>query len=407
MFETEECVASVLKRNGFRVIRYFRCPLGWIDVAGFRRGFSIGVEVGNPEFVESKLLGYPFNAKVVIGKGESDKVIVVESLEEFCRRFGFECLEGKKEDGFYDRALEYLERCFGDPVVARRALDGLIFLYMSGEVVEDYSGRVRDRIPFVKLFPTLVDAGLATRDTREMTKPQTYMTSLTRTGVRLAKLALKRKMEECRDEIERLVGDVGGWVVRIATIGLMDRRGLRLEKRNVDAVSDLSGSFEELFYSISPVLSKVPIYELFKLVRGCDSTVCAFFRVLCYTVLYPRVEELFERLFSIGLASKLPVYDYYGEFFGYEYRTSKEIASYLSKISYVDVEGVEKFESVLRAIALRPSEDLRIAIEKGIVREVRGGYEIVDEGKFEGFIKARISKVIAEFLSSISSSRAP
>ncbi len=422
MFEIEEAVASILKRNGFRVVRYFRCPLGWIDVVGFRRGFSVGVEVGKPEFVASKFDCCSFDVKVVISDegGGKEGVIVVSDLREFCNKLGLKCPEiaemvekidrAREGEGskLYERALDYLERSLGDRAVARRAIDGVVYLYMAGEVVEDYSGRVTERIPFVKLFPILVESGLAIRDTKEITRPQTYLTSLTRMGVKLAKFALSKKLEELGEVIERLMEDVGRWIVKIATVGLMERRGLRLEKRKIDAV-DLSGSFDEVFYSISPVLSKIPSYELIKLLRGCNGTICAFFRVLCYTVLYPKVEELFERLFEMGLASKVPVYDYYGEFFGYEYRTSKEVANILSKISYVEVDGriLEEFESVLNAMMLRRSRDLEMAIEKGIVKEKEGGFEVLDERRFEDFVKTRLARVIAEYLSSISSSRAP
>ncbi len=412
MFEVKRKIASILKNNGFRVIVDFRCPLGWIDVAGFKSGRSVGVEIGDPEIVASKLFGYPFDVRVVVSDRESsvEGVTVVDCVENLCRVLNLECDGNVEEEGWrYRRAFEYLKKALNDEVVAKRAIDAVVFLYMAGEVVEDYSGKVEDRIPFVRLFPTLVESGLAIRDTKEIFRPKTYMTSLTRGGVKLAKYVVGKKIEEKFDEIRRLAEDVGGWVVRIATLGLMDRRGLRLKVSKVDAPREIEGGFEEIAYTVLPVLMKTDLYELLKLLRDCDTVLNAFCRALCYTVLYPKVEELFERLFSMGLASKLPVYDYYGEFFGYEYRTSKEVAGVLSKLSDVGVEEglLEEFESVLRLAYLRPSKDTKVAVERGILKEKEGGYEVFDERRFEDFVKNRFAMIMAKFLSSISSSRAP
>ena len=412
MFEIKRKIASVLKNNGFRVVVDFRCPLGWIDVAGFKAGKSVGVEIGDPDIVAPKLFSHPFDVRVVISEKATRVrgVIVLERLEDFCKELNLECdVDYDDEAWRYRRAFDYLRRAFGDDKIARRAIDAVVFLYMAGEVVEDYSGKVRERIPFVKLFPTLVESGLAVRDTKEIFMPKTYMTSLTRGGTKLAKLVLLRKIEEKWNELDELVKDFGFWTVRIATLGLMDRRGLKLKKQNITVPEDLGSSFDEIFYSVLPVLMKTDLYELLKLLKTCDGYLNAFCRMMCYTVLYPKVEGMFERLFEMGLASKVPVYDYYGEFFGYEYRTSKEVANVLSKLSYTEVDGriLEKFESVLNAMMLRRSRDLEMAIEKGIVKEKDGGFGVLDERRFEDFVKMRLARVIAEYLSNISSSRAP
>jgi len=39
----------------------------------------------------------------------------------------------------------------------------------------------------------------------------------------------------------------------------------------------------------------------------------------------------------MGLAVRIPVYDHYTQFYGYEYKTSKEVTEYLSKQVFLDV----------------------------------------------------------------------
>ncbi len=415
MEDVKEFVALVLKKNGFRVIKDFRCPLGWIDVAGFKRGFSVGIEIGNPKNVARKLLSYPFSLRIVLCDGcdfESDEVIVTD-VRGMCEVLGIEWdfeawLESKRDRDYelYRKAMELLREKLSDNAVARRAIDALIYLYMAEEVIEDYSGKVTEKIPFVRLFPTLVECGLAIRDTKEFVRPKTFMTSLTREGYRVAKVAVREKLRKA-DEILK---DVREEILFVIVTGLAERKGLVLKDLNIEEIEVSGGGLDEIYYSILPVFAKLDLYEVLKMLRGLDPLV-ALCRLLTYTVFYREAKNIFERLFEVCLASKVPVYDYYGEFFGYEYRTSKEVAEFLSKRAYAEIDErvVLKFQNILNLAFLKNSKtkDLEVALERGIVRKKGEGIAVVDEDRFREFVKARMAKIAAEAVKSISSSQAP
>jgi hypothetical protein len=162
----------------------------------------------------------------------------------------------------------------------------------------------------------------------------------------------------------------------------------------------------EIYYSILPIFASIDIEDILKMFYGRQFTpLTALCKVLSYTVFYHKAKELFERLFRIGLASKVPVYDYYGEFFGYEYKTSKEIAEVLSKSAYASIneEVIRKFQNILQLSFLKTSDtkDLEIAVQRGIIRRKTGGLEITDRDRFREFIKARMARVIAEAVADI------
>ncbi len=417
MEEVKEFVAFVLKKNGFRVIKDFRCPLGWIDVAGFKRGFSVGIEIGNPKNVARKLLSYPFSIRIVLCEGCSSEFegVTVTDLRGMCDALGIDYdppfevwLESRKNRDYelYRKAMELLKEKLSDDAVARRAMDAIVYLYMAEEVIEDYSGKVSEKIPFVRLFPTLIECGLAIRDTKEFVRPKTFMTSLTREGFRVAKVAVREKLRK----VDEILKDFREEILFVIVTGLAERKGLVLKDADVEEIEVSGGGLDEIYYSVLPVFAKLDVYEILKMLKGLDPLV-ALCRLLSYTVFYREAKNLFERLFEVSLASKVPVYDYYGEFFGYEYRTSKEVAEFLSKRAYAEIDErtVLKFRNVLDLAFLKTSKtkDLEVALERGIVRERRGGIEVVDEERFGEFIKARMAKIAAEAVESIFSSRAP
>ena len=63
-----------------------------------------------------------------------------------------------------------------------------------------------------------------------------------------------------------------------------------------------------------------------------------------------------------------------------------------------------RFKDLVDLILLKSNEsnDLKVAIEKKLVRVRYGNVEVIDEDRFERFIKLRMTKIIAEFLSGIS-----
>ncbi len=420
--EIKEFVAFILKRNGFRVKKDFRCPEGWIDVAGFKRGFSVGIEIGNPENVTSKLMSYPFSTRIVIcddcdyRSGE----IIVTDINSLCKALNIDCnpsfeewLKQKKDDDykFYRVVFDHLREKLSDDAVARRAIDAVIYLYMAEEVIEDYSGKVTEKIPFVRLYPTLVECGLAIRDTKDIFAPKTFMTSLTRDGFRVAKIAVREKLRKKRNEIEDIIDEIGREVLFVITTGLAERKGLVLREVDVESFEISGECLDEIYYSILPIFASIDIDDILKMFYGKEFTpLTALCKVLSYTVFYHKARDLFERLFKISLASKVPVHDYYGEFFGYEYRTSKEVAEFLSKFAYakIDSEILHKFYNILLLAFLKGTrtKDLEVALERGIVREKPGGLEIVDRERFKEFIKARMARIAAEAVESIFSSRA-
>lgn len=410
--ELKDYIADILKRNGFRVKKDFRCPEGWIDVAGFKTGFSVGIEIGNPEIALPKLMSYPFNVRVVVTEDcrFAERDVIVTDIDGLCESLKIHCNPSfdewlkdwqNKDYKFYRIALKHLAKILSNDIVAERAIDAIVYLYMAEEVIEDYSGKVTERIPFVALYPALVECGLAVRDTKELIKPKTFMTSLTRDGVRIAKVAIKEKLKNKGEEINKIVEEIGKEIVFVITIGLAERKGLVLREMNVEEAEISGKSLDEIYYSILPIFAKIDIDDILKMFyRKQFTPLTALCKVLSYTVFYHKAKELLERLFMIGLASKVPVYDYYGEFLGYEYRTSREIAGILSKLAYVSIDEniVRKFQNILQLAFLKAVEtkDLEIAVKRGIVRRKAGGLEVPDRNRFKEFIKARMARVLAE-----------
>jgi hypothetical protein len=419
----KDYVADALKLGGFRVKRDFRCPLGWIDVVGFKRGISVGIEIANdPQKVRSKLMSHPFTFRFVVTEEdayeESDGIVVVgykkfrevlSDIFEFNAPAFEDWLKSvqRGDEEFYNRVFEALKRKLSDEILAKKVVDAMIYIYMAGEIVEDYSGKVTERIPYSRLFPILVECGFASRETKEIVNPKTFMVSLTHDGVRIAKFALRKNIENRRDEIDRIIFDVGEEVVYILSVGLAERKGLSLKEMDFEfSEVSLSGSVDEIYYSILPTLANIDLDEVIKMLYGMQFTpLSAFCRVLSYTVLYHKAKEFFEELFKAGLSARVPVYDYYGRFYGYEYRTSKEVAECISKRVYADIDGsiISKFQNILDLafLKLRDTKDLEIAVERGIIRVKKGGLEVVDRNRFNEFIKARMARITAEALANI------
>ncbi len=413
--DLKEYIAYILKRNGFRVKKDLKCPEGWIDVAGFKMGFSVGIEIGDPERVAGKLSSYPFNLKVVVcdcnRRKEGD--LLVTDVKGLCEELNLDCPDFEewissrvdRDRLLYENTFRLLLRKLLDEKVARRALDAILYLYMAGEVVEDYSGKVTEKIPFVRLYPTLVECGLAIRDTREIVKPKTFMTSLTMEGVRVAKVVLRDKIRENAERISKLARDIGEGVLYVILTGLAERRGLVLKETDLGRFEVPRGSVDEIYYSILPIFAELDFDEVVKILRSTQDPFVALCKVMSYSVFYHVARELMENLFKMGLCAKVPVYDYYGQFFGYEYRASKEVAEILSKHSKLKIgrEIVERFKGLMMLAQLKRSRDFEIAAERGIIRVKRGGAEIADAERFRDFMRVRMAKVIAEAVSDITS----
>ena len=419
----KDYVVDALKHGGFRVKKDFRCPLGWIDVVGFKRGTSVGVEIANnPQKVRSKLTSYPFTFRFVVTETdvykESNGIIIVgykkfyEALKDIleCSIPTYEdwLKSVQMKDGeFYNRVFEALKMKLSDDILARKVVDAMIYIYMAEEIVEDYSGKVTERIPYSQLFPILVECGFALRETKEIVNPKTFMVSLTHDGVRMAKFALRMHIQNKKDEIDRVISDIGEEIVYILSVGLIERRGLSLKEIDLrPSEVSLSGSVDEVYYSILPTLASVDLDEIIKMLYRMPFTpLSAFCKVLSYTVLYHKAKDFFEELFKVGLSARVPVYDYYGRFYGYEYKTSKEVAEFISKRVYTEIDPsiVSKFQNILDLafLRLRDTKDLEIAVERGIITVKKGGLEVVDRTRFNEFIKARMARIIAEALASI------
>ena len=415
MYETiKDYVAQSLRLNGFRVKKDFRCPLGWIDVAGFKGRISIGIEITDkPRNVEYKLKSYPFTYRVIVSEKDiykkKDDLIIIG----YKRFHTLSKIVGDIPD--FDNWIkkvpsntifEDVKRKIIDNTMTRKIRDGVVYLYMAEELIEDYSGNVTEKICYLPLFRVLVDLGLASRDTKEIVNPKTFMVSLTHDGVKLAKYELIKCINEKKGEINKIISKIGDNIVYILILGLMERRGLSLKEMTVPKLDLPSYDVDEIYYLVLPVLFSIPLYEIVKLLKYQNHPLLALCRLISYTVLYHKAKEFFDELCKIGLAVRIPVYDHYTQFYGYEYKTSKEVVEYLSKQVFLEVDDstILKFKDLIDLILLRPNEsnDLKIAIEKKLVRVRYGNVEVINEKRFERFIKLRIAKIIAEFLSGIS-----
>ena len=238
----KDYVAQSLKLNGFRVKKDFRCPLGWIDVAGFKGGISIGIEITDePRNVEYKLRSYPFTYRLIVSERdeyeEKDNLIIIgykrfHTLTDIIGDIpDFDSWIKKRSN---DTIFEEVRKKIINNEMMKKVGDAIVYLYMAEELIEDYSGNVTEHICYLPLFPLLVDLGLASRDTKKITRPKTFMVSLTHDGVKLAKYELIKRINEKKSEINKLISKIGDKIVFILILGLMERKGLSLKEINVN-----------------------------------------------------------------------------------------------------------------------------------------------------------------------------
>ena len=388
----KEYLRDVLRNAGYKVKVDYPFEMGWIDVFAGRTAFEI---TNHPNHERFKRYRYRC---VVIGKNDESADGVIYTTQDeihttLAELFGCDFPSFRdwldnfsdKDEEFYKKSFSFMKDRYGN-TIAKKLLEAMVFIYTSNSVIDDHSGRV-SMIPYSALFSYLVELGLAIRDTKEIFKPKTFMISLTREGVKLAKFEIYRRLEEYEDLIYKIVREHNG--LYIALLGLSDRRGLVLKDVDFERVND--------FYDL---ITKIRLDDLLVLTRGL-TPIQAFCRALCYTVLFEEIREFFESLFKLRLAFRIPVYDYYCSFFGYEYRIPKEVASFLSNMLYTEIneKTIDRFQSLVDMFSLkyRQSEELELALEKGLVRLCAGGIEIVDRERFENFARVRFAKILSEF----------
>ncbi|HIP62754.1 MAG TPA: hypothetical protein EYH04_01300 [Archaeoglobus profundus] len=132
---------------------------------------SIGIEITDePRNVEYKLRSYPFTYRLIISERdeyeEKDSLIIIG----YKRFHTLTDIIGEIPD--FD---SWIKKKSNDTIFeeVNRRCDSL-FIYGSGNVTK--------HICYLPLFPLLVDLGLASRDTKEITGPKTFMVSLTHDG---------------------------------------------------------------------------------------------------------------------------------------------------------------------------------------------------------------------------------
>ena len=257
-FEVRQKIALALKNSGFRVKSPFKLPLGWIDVAAFKKE-SIGIDVciANPSSSFKRLLSYPFKHRIIVDltdknldESNATNFIIFEGLDDLQRYI--EETFNSKVDFEIDIPKEYLEfskyfKNYGDDVKLRGVLDALIFMYMSKEILEEkaddyYFKALKSLMPILKEFNLVVSSSKGI-------KPKFHLAYLSFSGMKIAKSALIDRIMEKEKMLENLISKFGEKNVYIIFTAIQRDMGLRCE--DLKHKSDMS--FQNLLFRMRSI----------------------------------------------------------------------------------------------------------------------------------------------------------
>ncbi|RLI75041.1 hypothetical protein DRO97_04340 [Archaeoglobales archaeon] len=409
-FEVRQKIALALKRAGFRVKSPFKLPLGWIDVAAFKKD-SIGIDlcISNTSNSFKKLSSYPFKYRIVLDLGnESEKqkrYVVLANLDEL-KDFISETFDlDINFDVELPRAhVEFIKNYSKKDVKLGKMLNALIFMYASKEVLEEkmdeYYKDLKALTPLMKMLNLVVSSS------KETVRPRTHFMYLSLTGSRIAKSALIEKIMTKEQFFNELIKKYGKEKIYIVFSAI--QRDLSLKLDDVRSL-EIKNTYQNFLLKmrnvdIEPIINKIVSHKY------AQTSLSIFCYILTYTTLYDTAIKTMEELETLGLACKVPVYSPYGIQTGYEYRIPAEVVDYILKITNAEIDEDLINEIVILSLLLKIRiNEIEILQNIGIplerideIKDMLVEKNLLDENKlkdsFKNFLRVKIAKTCEEIL---------
>ena len=412
-FEVRQRIALALKNAGFRVKSPFKLPLGWIDVAAFKKD-SIGIDlcISNQSNSLKKLSSFPFKYRVILDfGGESNRkqkeCVVsanIDELKDFISEtFG---LSVDFDIQYPKEHVEFVKNYSKEGDKLEKLLNALIFMYVSKEVLEErmdeYYADLKSLTPLMKMLNLVVSS------TKKKVKPRTHFMYLSLAGLKIAKSALVEKIIEKEQFFNELIEKYGINEVYIIFSAIQRDLGLKLD--DVKSM-EIGGTYQDFLLKMRAIEME-PIVNKIIRHKYAQTSLSIFCYILTHTILYNTAVKIMEELEAAGLACKVPIYSPYGIQTGYEYRIPLEVADYMLKITNaeIDEELVNEIVVLSLLLKIRLSEieilqNIGIPIEKiDEVKNLLVERNLLDESglkdSFRNFLRVKIAKACESILNS-------
>lgn len=365
-------LADSLKKAGYRVISPFKVPIGWIDIAIFRKRFAaIDFYAGCYESCVERLTSYPFRETYVIGNCD-----FCTEIDKFCNDFDVSI--PKTTEGVLENPSAHV----------KAIEDSLAYLYIVGEIYEE---KIQYR-PLRLTYPELKMLGLATSSSKPKLKPEMFM-CLTHDGHRAAKKVIARRTVLMEKKLRKIADDSLNCIL---ALGISESLSVR---KLFEMPED---------YSLKSILGFMKNFPLEEVSIDISNThpktmLCNF---LVNSVFNHEAVKLARKLSEIGLAFKFKLYSPYGYEMGEEYRVAREAVEAILKFNYVHIprDVIGEFlaavypihNSDIYPILNYAGEFLRKAERDGFCRLNRS--KIVIGEKFIEYAKVRLATIVEKIV---------
>ena len=408
-FDVRQKIALALKKSGLRVKSPFKVPLGWVDVAVFKKGYiGIDICIENIESSFKRLLSYPFKNGVVLNLTDKnvdasyDNFIVVNSLKELENLFEKNFKLNVSFDVEIQKDHVEFSKQFNNEMELRSILDSLIFLYICKEVLEEESDKyyfkaLKTTVPKLKEFNLVVSSSKGI-------KPKFHHSFLSLHGLSIAKSALIDRLLQKEEFLKSLAKEFGSKIYIIFTAIQRDSC-LIYEHQNFGEKSDLQ--------SLLLQMRNVDLYSLINRIvsyKHSQNSLSIFCYIITYIALYNQAVEILRRLEHSGLASKVPVYSPYGIKLNEIYKVPAEVIDFILKISNADIDEDLVNETVVLSLLLKTRlEEIEMLQNFGIpidkirqIKELLKEKDLVDKGNlkdsYENFLKIKLAMICEKIL---------
>ncbi|KUJ93554.1 MAG: hypothetical protein XD40_1261 [Archaeoglobus fulgidus] len=361
-----EEIARNLRNSGVRAVSPYKVGIGWIDLAIPRKRIGIDILDGSYESCAERLSSHPFR-----------DVIIVDSVEEFCKEFGIPAPELNDEEleapSAYVKAIE----------------DALAYLYITGEVYE----KEIDYRPLNSTLPDLKRFGYAVSYSKPKLNPQMFV-CLTHDGYTAAKKVVLRRVELFEKRLRKLSTPENYIIALGMSAGLKVFKTADLEDYDLKSLLSFMRKLSEERFAVDEALHP-------------KTALCRF---LVDTALNGKAVKLAQTLSKLGLAFKVKKYSPFGHYLGEEYRIAREAVEALMKFSFAEIprDYLREFmaltyplsHSDIYPILSYSGDFLRKAEESGVCR--LEGSKITLNEKFVDYAKVRLAMLVEKITENLS-----
>ncbi len=384
-------LSEYLRERGYRVVSPFRVPVGWVDIAAFKRGESVGIDFygGNFESCAERLSSHPFTTGHIVGECEFCEGVIE----------GYDVLSGIRRA---EEEVEGIRERYDDVSMETKAVeDSIAFLYIAGEIFEDKIEEY-DFKPLVTSLPELKKYGFVVTHSRPKIGRRDFVT-LSKDGVDVARRIILSRLVKFEDRLERMSENPLTYLLSLGITASMSvaESGFYSDER-------CDGSLKSILMAMNNF--SIESYHFPCEYKGFTfNPKFLFAHFLVSTVLNGDALLMAKELSRMGLAYEVKDYTPFGDEVGRRYAVAKEALEVLMKFSYthVDPELLNEFLAIVYPtqssdvypVIHRCREYFRKAEKVGVCKLRGSKIELMHD--FEKYAKIRLSIIASKFLDSI------